>query len=290
MTDTYDVFISHASEDKETIVKPLAEELIKLGLNVWLDIFTLEVGDSLLESIDKGLANSRFGVIVLSPSFLSKGWTKYELRGLLTREMGKSKIVLPLWHNISREEILKISPTLADKIALDTSKQNLSEILQRLLKVIRPDIFENLTRYRMWIEANNDAESVYIPLSRLKPHPIRHSTLPDSFLIRIKIIDKILEEVDDRPLSESIQSFQRDSHPREEVQVWERIAAAYLDLTSEQSLLLGERRRIFRNLLSISMQSQEKIKEIFESGDDFIKNLILAYANVVPEIPTTNEN
>jgi hypothetical protein len=290
MTDTYDVFISHASEDKETIVKPLAEELIKLGLNVWLDIFTLEVGDSLLESIDKGLANSRFGVIVLSPSFLSKGWTKYELRGLLTREMGKSKIVLPLWHNISREEILKISPTLADKIALDTSKQNLSEILQRLLKVIRPDIFENLTRYRMWIEANNDAESVYIPLSRLKPHPIRHSTLPDSLLIRIKIIDKILEEVDDRPLSESIQSFQRDSHPREEVQVWERIAAAYLDLTSEQSLLLGERRRIFRNLLSISMQSQEKIKEIFESGDDFIKNLILAYANVVPEIPTTNEN
>ncbi|MCK9385933.1 MAG: DUF1883 domain-containing protein [Nevskia sp.] len=80
--DIYDVFISHASEDKEEIVRPLAQALRSEGLRVWYDEFELRIGDSLRRKIDKGLASSRFGLVVLSPSFIAKGWTNYELDGL----------------------------------------------------------------------------------------------------------------------------------------------------------------------------------------------------------------
>ena len=81
----YDVFISHASEDKEGVVRPLAHVLRRGGLKVWYDEFELRIGDSLRRKIDMGLARSRFGVVVLSRSFFGKGWTNYELDGLVTR-------------------------------------------------------------------------------------------------------------------------------------------------------------------------------------------------------------
>ena len=68
----WDVFISHASEDKEGFVRPLAKSLRQRGLRVWYDEFTLKVGDSLRRSIDRGLARSRYGVVVISPNFLRK--------------------------------------------------------------------------------------------------------------------------------------------------------------------------------------------------------------------------
>ena len=82
---THDVFISHASEDKEDIIRPLANALIKEGLSVWYDEMTLRIGDSLRQKIDKGLANSRVGLVVLSPSFIDKGWTNYELDGIVSK-------------------------------------------------------------------------------------------------------------------------------------------------------------------------------------------------------------
>jgi hypothetical protein len=65
----FDAFICHASDDKEEFVRPLAERLKKCGLKIWFDEFTLTIGDSLRRSIDRGLANSRFGIVVISPSF-----------------------------------------------------------------------------------------------------------------------------------------------------------------------------------------------------------------------------
>ena len=81
--EEYDAFISHASEDKEELVRPLADALVERGLKVWYDEFNLTVGDSLRRSIDKGLAKSRFGIVVLSSSFFAKNWTQYELDGLV---------------------------------------------------------------------------------------------------------------------------------------------------------------------------------------------------------------
>jgi len=68
----YDAFISHATEDKEKLVKPLAMALRKRGFRIWYDQFEMRVGDSLRQSIDRGLASSRFGIVVLSAD--SEGW------------------------------------------------------------------------------------------------------------------------------------------------------------------------------------------------------------------------
>ena len=83
----FDVFISHASEDKDDVVRPLAHALKDGGLSVWYDEFELSIGDSLKRQIDKGVSKSRFGVVVFSKHFLSKGWTNYELDGIVTKSV-----------------------------------------------------------------------------------------------------------------------------------------------------------------------------------------------------------
>lgn len=132
----HDVFISHASEDKDAIVRPLANALREAGLNVWYDEFELRIGDSLRRKIDAGLANSRFGVVVLSHAFFAKNWTQYELDGLVTREMTGEQVILPLWHNITRNELVKISPSLADKLARSTSEYTIQQIADEIASVI----------------------------------------------------------------------------------------------------------------------------------------------------------
>ena len=114
-------FISHASEDKDDFVRPLAQALQARGLSVWFDEFTLTVGDSLRRSIDRGLAGSRFGVVIISPHFLNKEWPQKELDGLVAREFDGAKVILPVWHNISAERIRTYSPTLADRLATRSS-------------------------------------------------------------------------------------------------------------------------------------------------------------------------
>lgn len=131
----WDAFISHASEDKEEVVLPLAELLIASGLKVWLDKGEIFLGDSLREKIDKGLARSQFGVVILSHSFFSKDWPKSELDGLFSREIGGEKVILPVWHNISFEEIKSYSPLIAGKLAVNT-KDGLDEVKNKILWVI----------------------------------------------------------------------------------------------------------------------------------------------------------
>lgn len=132
----YDLFISHASEDKEEFVRPLAETLENIGVKVWYDEFTLKVGDSLRQSIDQGLVNSRFGTVILSSAFCSKNWTQYELDSMVAREMHGHKMILPIWHKITKDEVMKFSPSLADKVALNTSMQSIEEIAGQLAEVI----------------------------------------------------------------------------------------------------------------------------------------------------------
>ena len=72
----------------------------------------LKVGDSLRRSIDRGLANSKYGVVVLSSAFFAKNWPQYELDGMVAREMNGVKVVLPIWHKVSKDEVLSYSPTL----------------------------------------------------------------------------------------------------------------------------------------------------------------------------------
>ena len=133
----YDVFISHATEDKDDVVRPLAQALIDQNLRVWYDEFELRIGDSLRRKIDAGLTQSRFGIVVLSHAFFQKNWTQYELDGLVTREMNEEQVILPLWHRITKEEIISHSPSLADKIARTTANSTIVEIAQEIADVIQ---------------------------------------------------------------------------------------------------------------------------------------------------------
>jgi hypothetical protein len=132
----YDVFISHASEDKEEVVRPLVISLQSKGLKVWYDEFEMKIGDSLRRKIDKGLANSRFGIVVLSKDFIRKGWTNYELDGIITKSISGEQIILPIWHNITKQEVIDYSPSLADKLARNTATYTIDEIADEIAEVI----------------------------------------------------------------------------------------------------------------------------------------------------------
>lgn len=133
----FDVFISHASEDKDEVVRPLAEALRQGGLEVWYDEFELKIGNSLRRKIDSGLARSRFGVVVLSQNFFRKGWTNYELDGLVTRAVSGEQVLLPIWHNITKKELIAFSPSLADKLARSTATHTVEEIAAEIVEVIK---------------------------------------------------------------------------------------------------------------------------------------------------------
>jgi len=133
----YDVFISHASEDKDEVVRPLAYALKEEGLKVWYDEFELKIGDSLRRKIDMGLARSKFGIVVLSNNFIKKGWTNYELDGIITKANTGEQVVLPIWHNITKKEVIDFSPSLADKLARNTSSYTVEEIAIEIAELIK---------------------------------------------------------------------------------------------------------------------------------------------------------
>lgn len=134
----HDVFISHASEDKERLVRPLAHALREAHLDVWYDEFSLKVGDSLRREIDRGLATSQFGIIVLSPAFLAKRWTNYELDGLAQLHAGRSPSrLLPVWHEVDVEDVTRFSPSLANLVAVHT-RDGLQAVTTAVLRRLRP--------------------------------------------------------------------------------------------------------------------------------------------------------
>jgi hypothetical protein len=114
---TWDVFVSHASEDKDSVARPLVWALRQAGVSVWFDEAELTVGDSLYRSIENGLANSRYGIVIISNAFLSKHWPQRELNGLATREVFGKKVILPIWHGVQHADVAARSPMLADRIA-----------------------------------------------------------------------------------------------------------------------------------------------------------------------------
>ena len=132
----FDVFVSHAAEDKDAVVRPLVLALRERRLSVWYDEFELRIGDSLRQRIDRGIARSKFGLVVLSHSFFAKGWPQYELDGLVTMAVGDKQVLLPIWHEISKDEVVRQSPSLADKVALKTSDYSIPEIADEIAAVV----------------------------------------------------------------------------------------------------------------------------------------------------------
>lgn len=133
----HDVFIFHVSEDKDDVVRPLYVALIGEGLEVLYEEFTLHMGDSLRQKIDKGLTKSRAGLVVLSSSFIGKGWANYELDGIVTRTVSGEQILLPIWHNITKQQIVDFSPSLAQKVARSTATHTVGEIAKEMAELLR---------------------------------------------------------------------------------------------------------------------------------------------------------
>lgn len=146
----WDVFISHASEDKESFVRPLALKLQECGLRVWYDEFSLKLGDSLNRSINIGLSESQFGIVVLSNKFFEKEWARRELDGLVTREISEGKVILPLWHGVNQSKVSQYSPILADRVAIETSK-GIAYVVTKILEIVQPVPLETmlLTKRRL---------------------------------------------------------------------------------------------------------------------------------------------
>jgi hypothetical protein len=134
----WDIFISHASEDKNTVALPLSSMLRQHGLLVWIDNQELVLGDSLRRKIDEGLANSRYGAVVLSTSFFRKEWPQKELDALLSRERSGARVVIPIWHGVTFTDVAAYSPMLADRLAADTSR-GLENVASEIARVVQCD-------------------------------------------------------------------------------------------------------------------------------------------------------
>jgi hypothetical protein len=103
MPERFDVFISHASEDKNQVAFPLKLALERERLRVWLDHEELKLGESVPGSISDGLRDSRFAVVILSQNFLRKDWPKRELDAALDK-------VLPVLHGITHGQLQAAMP------------------------------------------------------------------------------------------------------------------------------------------------------------------------------------
>lgn len=137
-SEEYDVFVSHAWEDKESFVDEFVQELRARDIKVWYDTSQMKWGDSMRKRIDEGLSHSKFGVAILSPDYIAEGkyWTKAELNGLFQLESVNGKMLLPIWHNLTKKQVIEFSPIIADKLAMTTATMTPGEIADELVKLL----------------------------------------------------------------------------------------------------------------------------------------------------------
>lgn len=249
----WDVFVSHASEDKEKFVRPLADLLSRLGVKAWYDETELKPGDSLSRSLDKGLSLSRHGIVVLSKAFFTKVWTEHELRGLIAREIGSDAVILPVWYGVTRDEVLAYSPPLADKVAVVAAEKSAAEVAVEILRTARPDLHESLIRRLEYLRLIHAAPVELMPLSEIKPGPRRREALPAPLLTRIDLIHTIFSDVTPLSFERIREGYLRDLVPEDELRIWERMAVAYMKYVANHEPDLEERSEAFSTLLAISM-------------------------------------
>lgn len=133
----FDVFISHASEDKEDFVEPLCKILTEYDISIFYDKDSIDWGDSIPDKIDKGILHSKICLLVISPNFIRKKWTQREKDAFMVLD---DKKILPIWHKVSKDEVQRFSPIVASLKALNTADYTLEEISERLQSVLNGHI------------------------------------------------------------------------------------------------------------------------------------------------------
>lgn len=275
--ESVELFISHAWEDKPELVRPLADYLQRVGVKVWYDEFSLRPGDSLSRSIDKGTAVARYGLVVVSPHFIAKRWPEYELRGLTAREMASSeKVVIPMWHNVTRDDVLQYSPALADKVAVRTEGKSLEEISEAVLTAIRPDLAHRVSMLRKLIRASwsPDGKTEEVPLSFINtvPPPRAFSTEGYIFIRAFNVVQAIgdvaPETVGD--LTTFLLDLHRDRHPEIELRVWELIAAVYSVIGANIEMPPGVKKALVQLLIACSLGNEVIMKRVLTKLPDIV--------------------
>lgn len=254
MNKKWDVFISHSSEDKDTVVRELANLLKSLGLKVWYDEFTLKVGDSLTQKIDEGLIDSNFGIIIISNAFLNKKWTDYEYRSLLSKEDNFKKVILPIWHNITQDEIKDFSLYLADKFALDTKKNSIQEIAKKLLEIIRPDLYQNFSRLMLYKKMISEAKPEKAKVDDLIWGEKQRENLTPSQVNRIKNFYYSIGQEFETSLQDTLDCYLYDHNPETEIQTWEIMNVTFIEYIIQESIESKDtRKEIAKQLVLMSM-------------------------------------
>ncbi len=286
----WDVFISHASEDKEPFVRLLVKELSKYGVAVWYDEFSLELGDSLSASIDKGLMDSKYGLVVLSPAFFEKKWTNYEYRSLLAKEFSNGKTILPIWHNVDYDYVASKNLHLADIKALSSSI-GLSKLAFEIIRVIRPDIISSyltISAFRQ-LKVQGHAEEISIK-HLLISDQVRHTSLPKHLVIASRMFSALFPF---NGFEDIIKDFQKDADYDEEFVIWTIISCAYIDVFNKGPMLFVNedfKSNLLLYLLSISMGDEKKSQDIPLDDDVkfFAAHSYLEHAKVLFPIIRSN--
>ncbi len=273
MNKTWDIFISHASEDKNEIVRELANILTTLNLRVWYDEFSLNIGDSLTSSIDKGLNQSKYGLVIISKNFLNKKWTDYEYKSLITKEVNGVKCILPIWHNITREEVQSFSLYLADKIALDTGTNTLNQIALKVCQVVRPEVIESIKGYLLFKEVIKNGKQKMVKVSELKKQEKILSKLSKSLYVRAKNIHFGIGQHTKIDFENTIYNYELDLRPEREIQAWEIMNSCYLEYINRHCINDEKTKdSIYRMLLNISVGSiDEKTDLTLDQANELIE-------------------
>lgn len=268
-TKLKEAFISHASEDKDSFVRPLAEYLEKQGIEIWYDEYSLKVGDSLSEQIDAGLSQSKYAVLVLSKVYFEKFWAKEELKGIRALVSANQTKILPIWFGISRDEIIAKSPMIADIVAINANVKTVEAVGEELIQVIKPEVFRHIHRRNLLLSQLDNSEAKMINISDIKIAPRRVQKLTIAQSSRIRNLKAALDDV--RPLSieEWEDGFMRDLFPEREILWWETIASCYNKFNSFKSFSLNEKAALFEGLVDLySLNKADNITRLIVNFDE----------------------
>ncbi len=135
LPDLRDVFLCHAWDDRQGVARELHDLLVSRGVSVWFSEKDVGLGVPLMRAIDKGLANSRIGLVLVTPALLlrlpKEGIADKELSALLARDQ-----LVPIVHNTTYEALREISPLLASRSGLSTAEEPMANVADMLAELV----------------------------------------------------------------------------------------------------------------------------------------------------------
>lgn len=134
--DVRDIFLCHAWDDRKGPAKDLHELLEARGVSVWFSELDVPLGSQLLREIDKGLAKSRIGIVLVTPAFLERiegeGIAERELSALLATDL-----LVPIVHNTTYDKLRDASPLLGSRSGLDTTEDPIATVADKLAELVK---------------------------------------------------------------------------------------------------------------------------------------------------------